>query len=98
MSSTTVQLPQRLTIEGASAALTSLQSATSQSQAPVVHLDASAMRDFDTSAVAVLLELRRRLRDQGKDVEVLNWPERLSALVRLYGVEGLLGVGAARDS
>ena len=53
-------------------------------------MDAGALRHFDSSAVAVLLELRREAQAQGRVLRVLRWPARLQALVALYGVQELL--------
>lgn len=89
MSSTPVPLPERLTIEVASAALAGLTQAVGRPQGPV-RLDASRMQDFDSSAVAVLLELRRQLLARGQSMAVDRWPAKLTALVRLYGVDSLL--------
>jgi phospholipid transport system transporter-binding protein len=48
------------------------------------------LRHFDSSAVAVLLELRRELQQQGRTLQVRQWPPRLQDLVRVYGVQELL--------
>lgn len=90
-----LQLPQRLTIDAASVVLTQLQAGVAATADALVRIDASAMEDFDTSAVAVLLELRRHLLGSGRDVAIENWPDRLTALVRLYGVDELLKAPAA---
>ena len=52
--------------------------------------DAASLRVFDSSAVAVLLELRRLLRAEGKTLQVRHWPRRLESLMGLYGVNELL--------
>lgn len=90
-----LQLPQRLTIDAASSVLAQLQAGAAAGSDALVRLDASAMEDFDTSAVAVLLELRRHLLGSGRDLVVESWPDRLMALVRLYGVDELLKAPAA---
>jgi phospholipid transport system transporter-binding protein len=41
---------------------------------------------FDTSAVAVLLELRNGLLGDGKSLQVVGMPQRLRSLVALFGV------------
>lgn len=88
-------LPTRLTIERASSVLTELQASLSVIDDARVVLDAAGMHDFDTSAVAVLLELRRHQMARGRELGVANWPERLTSLVRLYGVDSLLDVSSA---
>jgi phospholipid transport system transporter-binding protein len=84
------RLPERLTLGEAGATLAALRRALAgQGDAELV-IDASALRHFDSSAVAVLLELRREALAQGRTLRVLRWPERLQALVGLYGVQDLL--------
>lgn len=84
------RLPERLTLEEAGSALTTLLKRVAQEPGPEVQVDASALQDCDSSAVAVLLEVRRSLAAQGKNLRVVNWPERLQALVTLYGLRELL--------
>ncbi len=83
-------LPERLTLAEAGATLEQLGRALAQNPATEVALDASRLAVFDSSAVAVLLELRRTLQVQGKTLRVEHWPQRLQALVALYGVSELL--------
>lgn len=52
--------------------------------------DASALRRFDSSALAVLLECRREALAQGKSFAVVHLHPRLRALAALYGVAELL--------
>lgn len=85
-----VCLPERLTLQEAVAELDRLGRAVKQQPGPVVALDASALKVFDSSVVAVLLELRRGLLPQGKTLTVVEWPEHLRDLVSLYGVNELL--------
>lgn len=58
-------------------------------------LDASALRQFDSSALAVLLECRRRAQARGKTFAVRGTPPKLDALAKLYGVDGLLKAASA---
>lgn len=87
-----IKLPSRLTIELASSVLAELQASLARMEDSCVALDAAGLRDFDTSAVAVLLELRRLQVTRGRELDIVNWPDRLISLVRLYGVDGLLRV------
>ena len=57
--------------------------------------DASALRRFDSSALAVLLECRREALAQGKHFFVSQPHPRLRALATLYGVAELLPEVAA---
>ena len=78
---TPARLPERLTLEQAVATLGRLGAVLRQSSASAVRLDASDLRECDTSAVAVLLELRRELQQQGKTLVLDNSPQRLRDLV-----------------
>ncbi len=53
-------------------------------------VDAGALQNFDTSAIALLLEARRRAQAKGRGFTVRNAPPKLRELARLYGVESLL--------
>jgi phospholipid transport system transporter-binding protein len=85
-------LPERLTLEQAVPTLAQMRSALLAQPGPVAVLDAGALRECDSSAVAVLLELRRELQQQGKTLQLQNGPQRLRDLVALYGVQELLTV------
>lgn len=52
--------------------------------------DASNLRTFDSSALAVLLDCRREALVQGKTFAVSQMPTQLRQLAGLYGVEELL--------
>ncbi|MFW2356327.1 STAS domain-containing protein [Hydrogenophaga sp.] len=83
-------LPSQVTLANAGQTLVELKQALSHQAGPVVVLDAASLSVFDSSAVAVLLELRRQLRAEGKTMQVSHWPRRLESLMELYGVNGLL--------
>ena len=53
-------------------------------------LDAGALQDFDSSAVALLLALARVARERGVELRLLALPPRLRELAVLYGVGSLL--------
>jgi phospholipid transport system transporter-binding protein len=53
-------------------------------------INAQALQHFDSSALAVLLELRRAGARVGKTVVIEGLPDRLKDLATLYGIEGLL--------
>jgi phospholipid transport system transporter-binding protein len=55
-------------------------------------IDAAALQDFDTSAVALLLEARRRAEARGARLVVRDPPAKLIELARLYGVDELLSL------
>jgi phospholipid transport system transporter-binding protein len=55
-------------------------------------VDASSLVDFDTSALAVLLDGQRLARERGVPLLVQGAPAKLRQLAALYGVEELLGI------
>jgi phospholipid transport system transporter-binding protein len=85
------RLPERLTLDDAAATLAVLRGAVAGQAVGDVTVHAGALRHFDSSAVAVLLELRRELAQQGRALRVHDWPPRLQDLVKVYGVQELLG-------
>ena len=88
-----MQLPITLTFAQAPQVLVQLQAAVAQSAAgqPFV-IDASALAEFDTSAIAVVLEGRRLAQGRGAGFEVRQAPAKLGQLAALYGVEELLSL------
>lgn len=84
-----LSLPVTLTQEHARACLTQLTDGLRGEEAQVV-VDAAPLRSFDSSALAVLLELRRECARAGKLFAVRGLPDRLRDLASLYGIEGLL--------
>ena len=55
-----------------------------------VVVDAASLNSFDSSALAVLLAVRRECARAGKLFAVKGLPDRLRDLAALYGIEGLL--------
>jgi phospholipid transport system transporter-binding protein len=64
--------------------------AEAKGDAAMLTVDGSALKQFDSSALAVLLECQRMARAKGRAFAVQSLPERLVDLARLYGVDGLL--------
>lgn len=91
-------LPATLTHREATATLASLAAAFGSPGPGDVHLDASALRQFDTSAIAVLLECRRLAQQRGRTLHIDGLPAPLLELARLYGVEELLTSGRAASA
>lgn len=60
------------------------------SEDAVVTLNAESLQKFDSSALAVLLQLQRQCMAAGKSLAVQGLPRQLLALATLYGIEGLL--------
>jgi phospholipid transport system transporter-binding protein len=86
-----LMLPEAVTLHHASDTLRMLSQALPRDgDAAALTLDASALRDFDTSALAVLLECKRLATASGRGFAVRGAPAKLVALARLYGVDELL--------
>ena len=64
---------------------------------PALHwvIDAGALRVFDSSALAVLLECRREALACHKTLAIKDLPPALAGMAALYGVESLLPAQAA---
>ncbi len=85
-----LRLPAELTHGQAKACLAQLVSGLDAETVSPVVVDATALGRFDSSALAVLLELRRTCQRAGKALVVQGLPKHLSDLATLYGIEGLL--------
>lgn len=85
-----LRLPTELTHGQAKACLAQLSSMLEGEAASTIVVDATSLGRFDSSALAVLLELRRSCLRVGKSLEVQGLPPHLNDLATLYGVEGLL--------
>jgi phospholipid transport system transporter-binding protein len=59
-----------------------------------VMVDAGGLQNFDSSALAILLECRRETLAAGKAFAVLGLPARLRQLAGLYGVAELIPAAA----
>jgi phospholipid transport system transporter-binding protein len=53
-------------------------------------LDASALTQFDSSALAVILACRRAVLARGAQLRVRGLPARAQALAKVYGLSALL--------
>lgn len=69
-------------------------SAQVASQPACVVLDASALLQFDSSALAVILACRRQSLAAGKTFFVQGLPAKLEQLAHLYGVAALIPAAA----
>ena len=83
-------LPEELTHGTATACCRMLAQALRSDPSPQAVADASALKVFDSSALAVLLECRREALTLGKTFAIANPQPRLQALATLYGVGELL--------
>ena len=82
-------LPSVLTHDSAADFSLTLRQAVSSQPAEVV-ADASALIEFDSSALAILLECRREALAADKLFSVQAAPPRLRQLAGLYGVADLI--------
>lgn len=84
-----LRLPEVLNHASANRCLAQLAEELEAESAEVV-VDANALRRFDSSALAVLIEFRRTCAGVGKALVVQGLPTQLRDLAALYGVEELL--------
>lgn len=87
---TRLALPAVATLAQAQALERQVDEALQASDASGLQLDASALTEFDTSAIALLLHAQRGAQAAGLSVQVTGAPDKLRALAQLYGVEELL--------
>ena len=83
-------LPATITSADAQDALRMLAQAMKREPAAGAVIDASALQQFDSAALALLLECQRLAQASGRAFAVRGAPPKLSQLARLYGVEELL--------
>jgi len=85
-------LPETVTVREAQDTLAMLSQALQREPGQALTVDASPLREFDTAALAVLLECRRLAHAWGKRFSVTGAPPKLHSLARLYGVEELVAL------
>lgn len=87
-----LHLPDTLLHSTAAACLDDMLRGLSAEPSASVTVDATALVRFDSTALAVLLELRRVAMAAGKALVLQALPTRLLDLARLYGIDSLLPV------
>ena len=89
---TSVALPARLMQAQAQAVANELASILGAcvSEGGQAVLDASALSQFDSSALAVILACRRAVLAQGAQLQITGLPARAQALAKVYGLSELL--------
>lgn len=90
-----MKLPEIATLEQAPGLLGQVDAALASAAGSALQIDVSALREFDTSAVALLLEARRRGKRANVEVRFDGVPPKLVELARLYGVDELLSLPPA---
>jgi len=83
-------LPPSVLHDSATATLAEMLRALSAEPSNSVVVDVSALERFDSTALAVLLELRRAALQAGKTLALQAMPQRLQNLAALYGIAELL--------
>jgi phospholipid transport system transporter-binding protein len=83
-------LPAKLTHDDAPACMRMLQQGMAGQNSTATVVDASALTQFDSSVLAILLECRREASALGRSFSVKSLPARLRELATLYGVAALL--------
>jgi len=91
-------LPATVTAQEARDALRMLALAIEREPGGDVIIHAGSLQQFDSSAIAVLLECERLAQAWGKTFAVRDAPPKLSALAKLYGVDRLLMAAAPPDT
>jgi len=85
-----LQLPETLLHSTATACLNDMLGGLRAEPSGSVTVDASSLMQFDSTALAVLLEMRRVAIAAGKTLVLQALPTRLLDLARLYGIDELL--------
>ena len=83
-------LPATITAREARDTLRMLSQALQLEPESGVVIDASNLQQFDSAALAVLLECQRLSQAWGKEFAVRHVPPKLAALAKLYGLDALL--------
>jgi phospholipid transport system transporter-binding protein len=89
-----MKLPEQATLEQAAALAATLPAAVAEGSG-VMHVDASALKSYDSSTIALLMQARRLAQAAGRGFAVDHAPAQLAQLARLYGVEELLSLSPA---
>ncbi|HEY1091231.1 MAG TPA: STAS domain-containing protein, partial [Burkholderiaceae bacterium] len=82
------RLPERVRLAEVPALWAQLETELRQAQS--AEIDASAMHDFDSGALTLLLSAARLAKERGLSLQVRGMPAKLRELARVYGVEDLL--------
>ncbi len=89
-----MQLPADATLQKVAELAATLPAAVSGGSG-VFTVDASALTDYDTATIALLMQARRTAQAAGRGFSVQGAPAQLQQLAALYGVEELLSLSPA---
>lgn len=88
-----LRLPENATLEQAATLAATLPAALARGKG-AFSVDASALKAYDTSTIALLLQARRGAQASGRAFTVTGAPAQPVQLAALYGVERLLSVSS----
>lgn len=88
MSAETSRFSMGATLTHASAT-SALAAGLARIEAGATAVDCAPLKQFDSSALAVLLAWRRAAQTRGSSLDVLNPPAGLSSLAQVYGIDAL---------
>ena len=89
----TFSLPVKITHQEAELVLTRFNESLKDLKAPDLKtfvVDASDLKEFNSSALALLLAFKRQLQSKGFLLEVTHLPAQLHNLAKVYGVDVFL--------
>jgi phospholipid transport system transporter-binding protein len=86
----TLTLPECLTVAEVLLALARFETEMDRYPQTDMVINASLLKTFDSSALALLLGLRRRQHARGKALRVKDCPQRLNDLAATYGLQAFL--------
>ncbi len=89
-----MKLPEQATLEHAAALAATLPAALAETSG-ALRIDASQLKAYDSSTIALLLQAHRLAHAAGRGFEVSGAPSQLAQLAQLYGVDGLLSLSPA---
>lgn len=87
---TTLRLPPTLTHHNADACLREFLIIMRADTGPVTLIDASELVQFDSSLLALLLNLVRNMKTRNGTLQIAGLPDKARSLAAVYGVEALL--------
>lgn len=85
-------LPETITVHAIQDTLRMMAQVPQQEDGDMIVVNAGTLKEFDSAALAVLLECKRFAQARGKRFMVKEAPSKLSNLAKLYGVDDLLSL------
>lgn len=85
-------LPETVTVREAREVLQMFEASIAREAADPLTVDASGLKDFDSAALALLLECARQAKAYRRGFAVRGAPAKLTELAALYGVDELLDI------